>query len=298
MPALSIDIHSFIRTATFILTFFGLYALWKGRSSIRASGDLPYFRLRQQRLMQGWRTVFWALLLFGASVWIGFYGERTAYSVFPVTATLSLTPTSSLTPSPSLTATITPTPSETATLQFTYTPSPSPVPQLPAAIQAQFTSVVTPNPDAVFSPFTFARGINLRTYKAIQPATAFDNPINGIYAIFSYDKMLPGVQWSALWYRAGELVHYETKPWDGGTGGLGFTEWIPDAEEWLPGIYQVQIFVGTEAKVVGEFEVQGEPATSTATPTPSQTTSSTPSKTSTPTITATHTRQPTATKKP
>jgi type VI secretion system secreted protein VgrG len=297
MPALSIDIHGFIRTATFVLIFFGLYALWQGRGSIRASGDLPYFRLRQQRLMQGWRTVFWALLLFGASAWVGFFGERAATSVFPVTATPSLTFTPSLTPSPSLTATITPTPSETATLQFTYTPSPSAVPQLPADIQAQFTSVVTPNPDSVFSPFTFARGINLRTYRAIQPGTVFDNPVNGIYAIFSYDKMLANVQWTALWYRGADLVHYETKPWDGGTGGLGFTEWIPDAEEWLPGIYQVQIFVGSDPKVVGEFEVQGAAVTSTVTPTPSPTASSTPTKTSTPTITATDTRQPTATEK-
>jgi type VI secretion system secreted protein VgrG len=162
-------------------------------------------------------------------------------------------------------------------------------------VLAQFTSAVTPNPNAVFSPFTFARGINLRTYLAIDAGSAFANPVSGIYAIFSYDQMAEGVQWTALWYRNGELVHYETKPWDGGTGGLGYTEWLADAEEWLPGSYQVQIFVGTEVKVAGSFEVTGQPATSTATPLPSATPTATPSRTSTPTITATHTRQPTAT---
>lgn len=298
MRSFTLDIHSFILAATIILVFFGIYALWRGRSAIRASGDLPYFRLRQQRLLQGWQTVFWALLLFGASAWFGVYGERTAYSIFPVTATPSLTLTPSQTPSPSLTPSITLTPSLTLTLQFTLTPSPSPVPQLPASILGLFTSLVTPNPNAVFSPLTFARGANLDTYQLTGAGVVFENPVNGLYAVFSYDGMIAGVQWTALWYRGAELVHYETKPWDGTTGGYGYTEWFPDAEEWLPGFYQVQIFVGQEPKVVGNFEVQGAPATSTATPTPSKTPTGTPTRTNTPTITATHTRFPTATKKP
>jgi len=295
MPQLSLDIHAFIRTATFISLFFGLYAIWRGRAAIRGSDDLPYFRLRRQHLMRGWQIVFWALVLFALAAWLGFYGEAAAYRIFPVTSTPSFTFTPSLTPSPSLSPTITQTASITPTLQFTYTPTPSAIPQLPSSIQAQFTSVVTPNPEAVFSPLTFARGINLATYQTISPGLVFENPINGIYAVFSYDFMLDGVQWTAVWYRGGELVHYETKPWDGGTGGLGFSEWIPDAEEWLPGFYQVQIFAGVEPKVVGEFEVQGEPATSSPTPSPTQTATPTYTRTSTPTITATHTRFPTAT---
>lgn len=295
MPGFSLDIASFIRAATYVLLFFGLYALWSGRSAIRASAEMPYFRLRQQRLAAGWRTILLAVLLFAGSAWFGFYGERTAYTIFPITPTPSLSPTPSLTFTPSLTPTETLTPSVTPTLQFSLTPSPTSIPRLPESVLAQFTSVVTPNPNAVFSPFTFARGINLRTYLAIDAGSVFANPVSGIYAIFSYDQMAEGVQWTALWYRNGELVHYETKPWDGGTGGLGYTEWLADAEEWFPGSYQVQIFVGTEVKVAGSFEVTGQPATSTATPLPSATPTATPSRTSTPTITATHTRQPTAT---
>ena len=68
-------------------------------------------------------------------------------------------------------------------------------------------------------------------------------------AVFTYDQMTPGAQWTALWYREGELVHYETIPWNGETGGFGFTEWEAPASEWLPGTYQVQIFVGLEWKV-------------------------------------------------
>src|SRR3990170_547196 len=244
---ISLDLASFVTTAIFVALFFGLYAFWRGRVAIRESGELPYHRLRQQRLLHGWQVVLWGLLFFAIA----------------------------------------------ASLQFTYTPSPSPIPQLPSEIGAQFTSQVTPNPNAVFSPLTFAQGINLQTYFAIDAGTVFANPVNGIYAIFSYDGMLPDVQWTALWYRGDELVHFETKPWDGATGGYGFTEWIPDAEEWLPGRYQVRIFVGMEPKVVGEFEVTGDPSTSTPTPTPSDTPTPTPTRTLTRTITATHTRWPT-----
>lgn len=298
MPQLSLDIQSFIRTAVVIVVIFGLYALWRGRGSIRGSENLPYFRLRQQAILRGWQVIFWGLVLFGLAAWLGIYGEAAAYTIFPVTSTPTQTLPPTLTPSPSLTPSITFTPSPTETLQFTYTPSPSAVPQLPGVILDQFTSVVTPNPNALFSPLTFARGINLETYLAIGAGVIFENPVNGIYALFSYDFMQDGVQWTALWYRGAELVHFETKPWDGGTGGLGYTEWIPNAEDWLPGVYQVQIFVGVEPKVVGEFEVTGEPATSTPTPLPSQTPTPSPTKTGTPTITATHTRFPTPTRTP
>jgi hypothetical protein len=298
MQNLSLDISTFIRTATFIVIFFGIYALWRGRAAVSESSNLPFFRMRQQRLLRGWQLVFWALVLFGLAAWLAFFGERAAFAVFPVTPTPSLTATPSLTPSPSLSPTITLTASLTPTLQFTLTPSPSAIPEMPGEVSSQFTSLVTPNASAVFSPLTFARGVNLNTYQAIDAGILFENPVEGMYAIFSYDQMQEGVQWTALWYRNGQLVHYETKPWDGGTGGYGFTEWLPDAEQWLPGIYSVQLFVGMEVESISDFEVQGEPATSSPTPTASQTPTPTPSKTNTPTVTATHTRVPTATKTP
>ena len=44
-------------------------------------------------------------------------------------------------------------------------------------------------------------------------------------------------------------------------GGYGFTEWKAPAEEWLPGTYEVQIFVGLDWKVVGQFILQGDAPT-------------------------------------
>ena len=110
-------------------------------------------------------------------------------------------------------------------------------------------------------------------------------------AVFSYDQMIPGSQWTALWYRNNELVHYETIPWDGEVGGYGFTEWKAPAEEWLPGTYEVRIFVGLDWKVVGQFILQGDAPTKiptltvTPSPTPTRTKIPTPTKPVTATVT-------------
>lgn len=295
VPPFAFDIQSFIRAATVVLLFFGLYALWAGRASIRSAAEVPFYRVRQQRKASGWRNILVGIVLFVLAAWFGVNGERTAYSIFPVTQTPTLSPTPSLTFTPSLTPSQTLTPSLTPTLQFTLTPSVTPVPVLPDGIAAEFTSQVTPSGAAVFSPFVFARGINLGNYQPIGEGVVFEHPVAGIYALFSYDQMQEGVQWTALWYHDGALVHYETKPWDGGTGGYGYTEWLAPAEEWLPGRYQVEMYVGTEVKLVGNFEVIGLPSTSTPTPSQTPTTTPSPTRTPTPLPSPTHTRQPTAT---
>jgi len=54
-------------------------------------------------------------------------------------------------------------------------------------------------------------------------------------------------------------------------GGYGFTEWDASASEFLPGTYQVQVFVGLDWKVVGEFILQGDAPTPIPTETPTPT---------------------------
>jgi type VI secretion system secreted protein VgrG len=111
-----------------------------------------------------------------------------------------------------------------------------------------------------------------------------------MYAVFTYTDMVMGTQWTALWMREGQLVHYETFAWDCeacSTGGSGYTDWNPSADEWLPGNYEVQIFAGTVWAGSGRFIVQGDAPTAiashTATPTRTFTpTPSTPSQTRTP----------------
>ena len=115
----------------------------------------------------------------------------------------------------------------------------------------------------------------------IDPQEEFDQPLSKLYATFSYVNMASGDQWSALWYRVdnSKLICYETKPWDGGTGGYGYSDCTLLSTEWFPGTYEVQFFIGYEWKTSGRFVIIGEP------PTPTFTITTTATSTSTATIT-------------
>lgn len=292
------DIRAGIQTAIF-LSIFGLLALtWSGVSAIRAARKLMYFRLRQQRLRAGGRSLIFALALAGLALVLWRWGEPLAYTYFPPSLTPTLSPTPSLSPTITLTPSTTLTPSVTPTPAISNTPTITPTPFIPPVIEALFSSLVTPNPDAVFSPLTFSRAID-SAYQPIDPATVFTQPIEKIVATFSYDQMQNGTQWTALWLRDGQLLYHETLPWNGDTGGYGFTEWQPErANEWLAGEYEVQIFVGLEWKVVGRFSVEGDPATETPTASPSPTISPTLTQTSSKTPLPSPTKPPSSTPRP
>jgi len=229
--------------------------------------------------------------------------EPLIYRYFPPTATHTLTPTITITPSITLTPTISLTPTITLTPSITDTPTITPTPHIPLAIELKFESTITPNPVAVFSDLVFSNGLD-EDYRPLNPNEVFQNPVGHMYALFSYDSMIPGSQWTALWYRGSNLVHYESLPWDGGSGGLGFTDWDPDPSEWIEGEYEVQIFVGTRWIVSGRFLVEGTPPTPepSQTPTPTTTNTATPTSTRTPYPSATpiptRTPRPTSTRTP
>jgi hypothetical protein len=249
--------------------------------------------------VSGWRMLFGAFVLVILAFILNRFAEPVIYGFYPPTPTLTATSTITQTPTITLTPSITLTPTITSTPSVTNTPTPSPTPHIPLAIEIQFTSVVTPNPSAVFSPLQFAQALD-DNFVPINPAIVFQNPVGHLYAQFTYDGMLVGAQWTAIWYRGNELVHYETAPWDGGTGGIGYSDWDPPPYEWQPGEYEVQVFVGHQWKVVGIFTVEGDAPTPPPSPTPTFTVTPTPTSTSTrtprPTVTATFTPGPTLTR--
>ena len=277
------DIRTGIVTIIILVVLFSLILFRVGIRSIQSARKLTFYRLRQQRTSTGWRMLATGVFLLLFAAWLGRFGEPVAYRYFPPSPTPSLTPTITLIPTVTLSPTITLTPTITDTPSVTDTPTITPTPYIPPAIEALFDSQVTPNPDAVFSPLQFSTVYE--NFECVAPSTTFVNPIREMWACFSYNNMSPGVQWTALWYRGNELVHYDTLPWDGTTGGLGFSQWAPPPDMWQPGDYEIQIFVGQEWKVVGRFTVSGEPPTSTPSITPSPTTS--------PTITRTPSSTPT-----
>jgi type VI secretion system secreted protein VgrG len=298
-----LDIRTAIITIVAIMIFFMVISLWSGIRRIQKARALKFFRMRRDRMVSGWRLIFIAAVLLGIAWLTNQYAEPVLYNYFPPSVTPSLTPTITQTPTITLTPTMTLSPTITLTPSETDTPTITPTPHIPLAVEVLFESVVTPNPETVFSPLVFTQELD-ENFQPVAPDTVFQNPVGQIFAQFSYDLMSVNAQWTALWYRAGELVHFETKPWDGGTGGIGYSDWAPSPQEWIPGEYEVQIFVGLDWKISGRFLVEGElptplpsdtatrTATGTRTSTATRTSTITPGPSPTPTASDTFTPRP------
>ena len=251
---MKLDIHTAVITIVALLSVLALYGILVGSRSIRKARSLKFFRMRRDRMVAGWRLVFLSFVFIIVAILVSQFAEPVAYRFFPPTVTATQTPTITFTPTVSLTPTITLSPTITLTPSVSDTPTITPTPHIPLAIEEKFTSTTTPSPDAVFSPLQFALALD-ENFLPIEPATVFVNPVGHLYAQFTYDKMTPGAQWSALWYYGTELVYYETNPWDGGTGGIGYSDWNPDPSQWLAGEYEVQIFVGNSWKTSGRSAI-------------------------------------------
>jgi hypothetical protein len=275
-----VDLQAGTIALVLLLVLFAILSIRNGIRTIQAARRMTFYHLRRQREASGWRRLGLAVLLLLGGVALPIYGLPVAYQYFPPSPTPSLTPTITAIPSTTLSPTITLSPTLTDTPVESATPTASSTPHIPAPIQALFQSTVTPNPDVVFSPLEFT--ISGGNYPPVRPSTVFQNPVGHMYGIFTYDGMFPGVQWTALWLREGELVSYESYPWNGGTGGAYFTEWNPPADQWRPGIYTVQLFVGQEFVVSGRFLVEGSPPTALPSLTSSPTSAATPSLTGQP----------------
>ena len=298
---MNLDIHTGVQTALFLVILLIILSFWAGARSLTKARGLKFFRMRRERQVAGWRLILASVIFIIIAILLGTVAEPLIYSFHPPTATLTPTPTITLTPTISLTPTITLSPTVTPTPSVSDTPTITPTPRIPLAIEAQFQSSTTPGPASIFSPLVFTKELD-QNFLPVDQAILFQNPVGHLYAWFTYDQMTVGAQWTAIWYRGSEIVHFETLPWNGGTGGIGYTDWEPPAYEWLPGEYEVQVFVGYEYKVGGRFTVEGEapPPPPSATPTDTTTVTPTPTNTGTvtPTPTRTQTRTPTATPRP
>lgn len=267
---MNLDIQTGVLTATILLLAAFLLATLVGINSIKSGRKLLYFRKRRVLILRGWRLILLAVILLGSAVITQRFAAPLAYRVFPPSPTVTLTPTITET----LTITLTPTVSDTPTI--TNTPSITDTPSMPIAIETQFQSTITPNAGVVFSKLNFGTKLDEKTYQPLDPGIEFSNPIPRMFAVFSYDKMTVGAQWSALWYLGDELVCYETLPWNGGTGGFGYSECDAPVNGWRPGVYEVRLFLGTQWVQSGQFTVKGSPPSPTATLTPTRTLTPTP----------------------
>lgn len=250
------DIKSGVIAASIMVAIAALLVVRASIKTMQSARKISFYLAHRQRNAAALRLFAFALLLFGCSALIAVYGEPTIYVYYPPSPTVTLTPTITPTPTITLTPTITGAPTITPTPAVTDTPTMTVTPFIPLAVEALFEGVVTPNPDAVFTEIQFSTAF--ADGEALQPSKYFQPPLQTIYGGFDYNLTNPGTQWTALWFRDGELIYYETKPWDGGTGGIGgYTECSNPIGGWLPGNYEVQIFMGYEWKKIGRFTVLG-----------------------------------------
>ncbi len=279
---LQLDIRSTVLTATILIGFAAVLTLIIGINHLLKGRKVPFYKKRHDRMVRGWRLIILAILLIPLGWIVLNFSEPVVYRFISFIPTTTQTPTLTITPTITLTPTITNTPSITST------------PAVPEDIREDFEAEVTPGPEVLFSPLQFSRDVD-EGLQPINPAAEFDNPVGHLFGTFSYNNMTDGVQWTALWYWEDELVYYETTLWEGGTGGYGYTDWNPESALWRPGMYEVQLFVGSQWQVSGWFTVTGEPPTATITPSPTASATQTPQPTETPTATVTLTRWPSAT---
>ncbi len=230
--------------------------------------------LRRDRVAAGWRMIGLAMVLALAALMVQLFGRRAAYAIVPPTPSATPTATATQTPTITLTPTVTLTPSITPTPSITWTPTATNTPVIPENIGVLFRETVTPDPRAALSTIDIASRLD-NSNRAVNPDNTFISPTGVLYGAFTYNFMQDGVRWTAIWYHGSTIVCLESKPWDGGTGGFGYTECNPQ-QGWQAGDYEIQMFVGTLWKVSAEFEVLS------GTPTPSATATPSPSLTATP----------------
>jgi len=120
-----------------------------------------------------------------------------------------------------------------------------------------------------------------RNNQAVNPGEEFENPLRRLFGAFTYDNLANGVRWTAIWYFGKERICVVSIQWEDGTGGFGYTEC--EQEYWLPGEYEIQMFIGERWLVSTRFSVIGDPPTATPTMTRTATPSSTPTASGPPT---------------
>lgn len=254
---MNIDIAMTIRVVLFFLSIAMIVSLVMAFKSINAGRTLQFYQKRQVLIYHGWRLF---LLAIGLGL-IGFvvfqFGEPVAYRYFPPSPTITVTSTTTLTPTITNTPSMTSTPTITMTLSQTYTPA------LPEQLIATIQTPVGVDTSAIFSPITFSNQI--KDGVVIEEKSNFDGPLTTIYGGYSYDRMVLGVQWSAIWLYGDQIICAETRAWTWSSGGYGFTDCTRDVGEWLPGNYEVQIFVGSTWKNSGRFVINPSPANQTMT---------------------------------
>ena len=287
---LNMDFSSGVKTGFLLAAAVAIVTFIVGINTIRKGSRITFFQKRQQTVSRGWRLLFFSLLMGAFAFLLNRYGEQTIYSIIVPTPSVTDTPTITLTPS------ITPTETLTLSPTITDTPSVTNTPSLPSDLRIRSEGALM-GTNVVVSPITFTLEIGSNGMP-VETRESFDNPIREITAFFSYDSMVSGSHLAFVWYRVDDWVTMCSSAvvYEGSTGGYYRTTCSSETpDRWLPGEYELQMFVNEQWINSGRFTVVGMPPTHTPTITLSPTITPSPTKTYTPTPTDTFTPTPTFT---
>jgi hypothetical protein len=280
-----------------ILVGVALLTVLGGTLLLRRAPKMPFFLVRQQTAATGWRLILVAVGIIVLAAIVYAVGPAAVFQVISPTPSVTPTPTITLTPTITNTPSRTLPPTKTSTATPTFTPSPSPTPYVPESVSDQFTSNITPDPKLRILPLAFGF-LPPPNFIPINPPVFNNliNPVRKIVAVFNYENMTLGVQFSAIWYRNGEIVYLDTHPWSGPATGTAVIQYDAYPTFYYYGSYEVRIFTGMTWEQTGTFEVVGPVPTPTNTPIPSITRMPFPTPTRTPTRITTSTFLPTSKK--
>jgi len=260
--------ESLVGTLAALVGFLGLVLLFFGLARLITPRTSRLFSERRRQMVAAWQQIFYGVVVLLIAAAVLFIGPPAIALVVPPTATPLLSPTPSNTPGPSPTVTLTPTATETRPPTDTpppTTPAPTGPPTLPVDLitPPAGTLTVTPPANGVIA--------NLRVSRVNDCASTqgsgdfFDTQPRALYALFDYNNWQRDAQWTYVWRRDEAIVSVVSALWDGSTGGCGYAEYDGGGAEWVPGVYQVQIFLGTMYMDQATFTI------SDSTPTPSPT---------------------------
>lgn len=256
------------------LLLLALFHLRRGRSG-------PYWRLRRQASVLGFRLLLASLALFALTVALAFYsglatlafrglddlftGRAAAGAVGVVVPTV--TPTVPMSPSPTPAPTEQPTRVPTSAAAATPTPTDTATP--PLTLTATSTPTITPTPtDTVTPSATYEAVLNVAPPLAhvtarpgalvevtaaddaisanqtpLQPRSVFAAGVNRLYFFFIYRNMTDGAAWSRVLYRDSVPVQGQAYLWSLGAEGASFF-FFGSADGYAPGSYEVRLFLG------------------------------------------------------
>jgi hypothetical protein len=275
-----------------ILVAIALLIVAAGVLMLRRAPRQPFFLIRQQTAAAGWRLLIVAAAILALAGVVRLFGAPIVFRVITPTPSITSTPSITLTPTITFTPSRTLPPTITFTATKTFTATPSPTPFVPFNIQQQFTSNVPANPKLVVHPLSFALSVT-KDLEPVLPTDVFFNPVQKIMAVYTYENVNVGVEWTVVVLLDGVLWKWDSFPWADPVAGKGVISWNTSPNFFPNGTYEVQIFAGGEWKQTGIFYVvRAAPgATDTVSPTitrlPSQTSTSPVANSPTPSVTPT-----------